>query len=203
MILLSWSLSLRASVFSRAVGGAVAWTWVRWARRAEFVQVLAQVVVQDEVHGVAGVPVQVDEGVEAPPDSGTASRSGASCRFAGGPCRSREEVLPQVLAEGRFDEAQVHLECVFAEGGAEELAEAGYDVVREPLAVQHGQDAVLVGDEAELLVGLHLGQVVGQGIAGVGQDEAGLVERVPAQHAADGIGEEGGHVLAAGRRGQE
>ena len=42
----------------------------------------------------------------------------------------------------------------------------------------------------------HLGQVVLQRVAGVGQDEAGLVQAVAAHHAAHGVGEEGGHVLA-------
>ena len=42
----------------------------------------------------------------------------------------------------------------------------------------------------------HLGQILANRVAGVGEDEAGVVERIAAHHAADGIGEEGGHVSA-------
>ena len=44
-------------------------------------------------------------------------------------------------------EGQVLSQRVLAEGHTQELAEAGDDVVGEPLAVEHGEDAVLVRDE--------------------------------------------------------
>ena len=96
-----------------------------------------------------------------------------------------------------LDEAKVLLQSGFAEGSAEELAGAGHDVVLEPLAIEHGDDAVLVGGEGEFVLRLsHLVQKLTQRVAGVGEDEAGVVEGIAAHHAADGIGEEGGHVAA-------
>ena len=108
-----------------------------------------------------------------------------------------EEIFPQVLAEGVFEEAEILPQRRFAEGGAEEFAGAENDVVLEPLAIQHGDDAVLVGDEGEFGQWLaHFFQKLTQGVAGVGEDEAGVVGGIAAHHAADGIGEEGGHVAA-------
>jgi hypothetical protein len=55
------------------------------------------------------------------------------------------EVLVGDLAEGILDEARDSPRGGFSEGGAEEIAGAGDDVVFKPLAIEHGDDAVGVG----------------------------------------------------------
>ena len=106
------------------------------------------------------------------------------------------EVFAQVFAEGGFDEAQVFGHAAAWEGGREKGAAAGHDVVFKPLAIEHRNDAVGIWREAELVQGLaHFLQKLRQGVAGVGEDQPGMVEAVAAHHAADGIGKEGGHVF--------
>ena len=55
------------------------------------------------------------------------------------------EVFADILAERFLHEADIVFDGGFVEGGAEEIAGAGHDVVLEPLAIKHGDDAVLVG----------------------------------------------------------
>jgi len=55
-----------------------------------------------------------------------------------------EEILLQRLAEGLLEEAQVFIEGVLAEGGSEEFAGAGDEVVFEPLAFENGDDSIRV-----------------------------------------------------------
>ncbi len=42
---------------------------------------------------------------------------------------------------------------LFAEGDAQELAEPLGDVVGEPVAVEHGDDVIVVGEEGEVASG--------------------------------------------------
>ena len=81
--------------------------------------------------------------------------------------------------------AQVLAEMRLAEGHAQELAEAVGDVVGEPVAVEHGDDVVLVRHEGRVR---HAGEVVGQRLALIGEDQARRVEAVAAEHAAHGVG---------------
>ena len=71
-----------------------------------------------------------------------------------------------------------------AKGHAQELAEAQCDVVGKPIAVQQRDHVVVIGREAGLR---HLGQIVGQRLTLVGQDQPRLVQAVATQHAAHGI----------------
>ena len=82
---------------------------------------------------------------------------------------------------------QVLLEVLLAERRPEELAEEPDDVVLEPVTVHDRDDVVRVRREGR---GRHLREVVLQGRTLVREDQARLVEAVPAEHAADGIGDE-------------
>jgi hypothetical protein len=104
------------------------------------------------------------------------------------------EVFADVFAEGLFDEAQVFGDAALGEGDGQELAGAGDDVVFKPLAIEDGDDAVGVGLELDFAQGLADfvfvgGELFSLAVAGVSQDQAGLIEAVAAHHAAGGVGE--------------
>ena len=108
------------------------------------------------------------------------------------------KIFAQVFAEGCFDEGQIGVEGAGGEGDAQELAAAGDDVVFKPLAIEHGDDAVAVGLEAESASAFaDFGDVVLQRVAGIGEDQAGVIEAVAAHHAAGGVGEKFRHGVAA------
>ena len=101
------------------------------------------------------------------------------------------EIFAEVFAEGGFDEGQIGVEGAGGEASAQELAAAGDDVVFKPLAIEHGDDAVAVGLEAEIASAFaNFGDVVLQRVAGIGEDQAGVIEAVAAHHAAGGVGEQ-------------
>ena len=98
------------------------------------------------------------------------------------------EVFAEVFAEGGFDEGQIGVEGAGGEADAQELAAAGNDVVFKPLAIEHGDDAVAVGLEGDCVATFaDFGDVVLQGVAGIGEDQAGVIEAIAAHHAAGGI----------------
>lgn len=124
----------------------------------------------------------------------------------------------KVLVEGAFEGE--HLVFVLAQdldagelelverlgpvGGFDEPREARRRVVLEVLVVGDGQDVVRVGHEGHVRGVGHLGQVVLHGVARVGEHQAVDVQRVAAEHAAHGVGDEahdlvalGAHVLVA------
>ena len=102
------------------------------------------------------------------------------------------------LPDARFSmNLQVFLVVFLAKGHAQELAEALGDVIGEPVAVEHGNDVVVIGREARLR---NLLQVVLDGFALVGQDQPRLVQRVAAEHAAHGIGDELSHGVGQQQR---
>ena len=78
-----------------------------------------------------------------------------------------QEILPEVLAQGIFDELQVLLEMFLTERHLEEFQEASGDVIGEPVAIQDRDNVVIVGREA--WIG-NLFQVVREGLPLVGQN---------------------------------
>ena len=121
----------------------------------QFLQVGAEVVVENEVECVFGVAVQVDQAGEATPcrASGALHQPVDRAFFVGLQVIFVEvcaEIFAEVFAEGCFDEGQIGVEGAGGEADAQELAAAGDDVVFKPLAIEHGDDAVAVGLEAEI-----------------------------------------------------
>ena len=109
----------------------------------------------------------------------------------------RQEILLQRLAQGFLDEAKILVEGGFTEGDAEELPSAGHDLVAKPFTLQYGNDCILIWREGNLIQRLiDLLDVVLHRVSGISEDQSRLIERIAAHHAADGIGEEGGHVAA-------
>ena len=156
---------------------------------------LAQVVVQQDRDRVALIAVHVDQRVERALGAGEHPVDRAllvALHVVG--VEILGEILADVLAKRVLDIAQVLAEMRLAEGGAQEQAEAFGDVVGEPVGVEHGDDVVFVRHEARLG---HAGEVVGQRLALIGEDQAGRVEAVAAEHAAHGVGEELGHGVGA------
>lgn len=149
---------------------------------------VAQVVVEDDGDGVGAVAVHVDEDVEAAfvtteqPVDGT-----LFVHLEVMAVEIAQEVAANVAADGVFNEGQILFVMVIAKGEAEEGFEAFNDVVGEPVAIEKGNDVVFIGCEAGLR---NLAQVVGEGFALVGEDEAGLVEGIPAKHTADSVANE-------------
>ena len=52
-----------------------------------------------------------------------------------------------ILAQRFFDELEVVLVMLLTKGHAQELAESLGNVVGEPVAIEHGDDIIFVGDE--------------------------------------------------------
>jgi hypothetical protein len=86
-----------------------------------------------------------------------------------------EEVLAQVFTKSFFNEAQVFFVVFHTEGDFQEVFEAGSDIVFKPVAIQDGDDVAWGGGEGGLCADDL--QVILQGFALVGQDEAGLIQR--------------------------
>ena len=86
-----------------------------------------------------------------------------------------------------FDECQVFVVMLFAEGDAQELLEAFGDVVFEPFAFQHRDDVVFIGYEGGLG---DLLQIVLQRFALICQHQTWLIERVAPEHTAHGVTDE-------------
>lgn len=106
-----------------------------------------------------------------------------------------EEVIAEVSANSLFrcfalfgveavrHELHVLFESIFTPTGDEEFLKASCDVVREPWVVENWDYAVGVGGE------LFVAGWVEADVAGVGVDEAGLVEGVATKGAAGEVGE--------------
>ena len=156
--------------------------------RSELDPEIAQIAVENDADRVRAIAVHVDERVKA--------ALGAGKQPVDGPLlvalhmvvvEVPEKILPDVLAQGLLDKGHVLLVMLIAEGHAQKLPEPPHDVVGEPFSVQDGQDIVLVRCKARFR---YLGEVLGNCLALVGQDQPGLVQRIAAEHAADRIGEE-------------
>ncbi len=81
-----------------------------------------------------------------------------------------QEVAADVAAECGFDEGQVFCVMVVAEGDAQEFFEAFGDVVGEPVAVEHGDGVVGVGQEGDAVDRvIPSGAQRSRGILGVGR----------------------------------
>ena len=98
-----------------------------------------------------------------------------------------DEIAPQVLAQRLLDVCDVRIERARTERRLEERAEAGDDVVIEAIHLGDGYHVVRVGRERRVR---HLGVVVIERLALRGEDQAGLIKRIPAEHAAHRIRDE-------------
>ena len=98
--------------------------------RSAFLE-LAQVVVQDHRDGIRLVAVHVDQHVEAALGAGEHPVDRALLvHLEVVVVELFEEVAADIAPDGFFDEGQVFLVVLFAEGDAQELLEAFGDVVR-------------------------------------------------------------------------
>ena len=98
-----------------------------------------------------------------------------------------DEIAAQVLAQHLLDERDVRIERFRAERCLEERTETGDDVVIEAIHLGDGYHVVFVRCERRVR---HLHVVVVHGLALGCQDQPGLVERVPAEHATHRIRDE-------------
>ena len=122
-----------------------------------------------------------------------------------------QEISSQLLAEGFLDEPDILTQRGLAKGDAEKFLRAGHDIVLEPLAVQDGNNAIGIRDEIWIggsrwlsfilytsdFILTHNPPVIVHRGTRIRQNKARSSEGIPSHHAADGIGEEGGHVLAS------
>lgn len=148
----------------------------------EFGLVLAEVF-EDGAGGVALVAVHIDEGVEVAFGAAIEPVDGAFfVAFEVVGVEVFEEVFTDVFAEGLFDEVEVLLIVLGAEGGLKEGAKLLGDVVGEPVAVEDRDDVLGsrkggVGSGKWGVVGRgekFFALWVGEGLVLVGEDEAGL-----------------------------
>ena len=156
---------------------------------------LAQIFVQEDRDRVAAIAVHVDQRVERALGAGEHPVDRPLLvPFHVVGVEILGEVPANVFAKRLLNEAQVLAKGVFAKGHAQELAEAVGDVVGEPVGVEHRDDIVLVRHEDRIR---HTGEVIGQRLALIGEDQSGRVETVAAEHAANRVGEELGHGVGA------
>jgi len=158
---------------------------------------LAQVVIKHQADCIRAVAVHVDQRVKAALRAGEQPIDRAlfiALHMVG--VELTEEIIANAVValaldvQCLLDEAEVFLVMFVAEGHTQELAEALGDVVGKPVAVEHGDDIIIVGWEAGLRNPL---QVVLDGLALVGQDQPRLIQRKAAEHAAHGIGDQLAH----------
>ncbi len=144
---------------------------------------LAQVLVQHRRDGRRRVAVHVDERVERAVQAGEEPVDRPLLVSLDVILIERlHEVVAQVFhTEGLSDEAEVLLEMLLAEGCTKKLPEARDDVILEPVTI-HDRDDV-VGIRHERRSG-NLSQVVLHSGTLVGENQAGLVDAVSAEHAA-------------------
>ena len=98
--------------------------------------------------------------------------------------------LPEVGAT--FEKGQVFFIVFIPEGDPQEALQALDDIIIEPAFIQYRDDVVIIGAEGGFR---NLLQVIAQGFALVGQDQAGVIERVTPEHAAHSIADELLHRL--------
>ena len=109
-----------------------------------------------------------------------------------------DAVVPLVLdVQPLLDETEVCLVLLRSEGRAQKGAEAFGYAVGEPVAVHDGDDVLLVRREERPRDAT---QIVVESLPLVGEDQAGLVERVAAEHAPDGIGDQLAHGVRQQQR---
>ena len=167
---------------------------------AEFGHEFAQIVVEDDADGIGAVAMQIDERVERPFGRGEQPVDRAFLV----PLdmllvKILHEIFADILADGFFDESEIAGECLLAERELEEILELRDDVIDEPFVIEDGENAVAIGEKAGancLLLILFFrtrpdfGDVVVEILALIGEDQAGLFERVTPHHAADGVRDE-------------
>ena len=172
--------------------------------RGELGAELAQVIIEHHTDRIRAVAVHVDQRIEAALGTGEQPVDGpflVAFHMVG--VELAEEVIADAVialaldVQRLLDELEVFLVVLIAKGHAQELAEALGDVVGEPVAVQHGDDVVVIGREARLRNPL---QVVLDGLTLVSQDQPRLVQRVTAEHAAHGIGDQLAHGVGQQQR---
>jgi uncharacterized protein (TIGR02687 family) len=117
----------------------------------QFADELAHVIVEQQVHRVAGVAVQVDERLETAFRATEHPVNGALLvGFEMVLVELAHEIFAQLFTKRLLDEREVLRQSLLAVGNAQELAETTHDVVLKPLAVEHGQDAVGVEGKSGL-----------------------------------------------------
>ena len=165
---------------------------------------LAQIVVEDDARRLRTVAVHIDERVEAP--LGRAEKPVDRAFFVAFDVvrvKLAEEVVadavvPLVLdVQPLLDEAEVFLVLLRSEGRAQKGAEPFGDAVGEPVAVDDGDDVLLVRRKERPRDAT---QIVVESLPLVGEDQAGFVQRISAEHAPDGIGDQLAHGVRQQQR---
>ena len=110
---------------------------------------LAQVVVEHHADRIRAVAVHVDQRVEAAFGAGEQPVDGALfVALHMVVVEVLQEVFADVLAQRLFDEREVFFVMFFTKSHFQEFAKAFGDVIGEPVAVEHGDNVVVIGREA-------------------------------------------------------
>ena len=128
--------------------GAVVFRDQVFAAGGELGDVLAQIVVEDDADRIGAITVHVDQRVEG----ALGGREEPVDRALLIPLdmllvKVFHEILAEIFAQRPFDEPEILREMLLAEGKGQERFELRNNVIHEPLVVEDGDNAVLVGGE--------------------------------------------------------
>ena len=90
------------------------------------------------------------------------------------------------------------LKRLLAIHGAHKVDKVAHDVVIKVLVIGNGQHVIAIGHKGHMVRVGHLGQIVIDCCALIGQDQPVHIQRIAAKHAAHGIANERGDLVALG-----